>query len=311
MNKYPYTLDNKRYTTLNYYFKTNFNSKVSKIPINANFTCPNRDGTKGTGGCTFCSELGSGEFQGGSRKDYLTQYEEGKEVMFKKWPNSKTIPYFQSFSNTYGSLERIKDCVEPFLNKDEVVGIAIATRADCLSDEVISYLDACSKSKEIWIELGLQSIYDETANRINRCHTYHEFEESVYKLRDTGIKVCVHIMNGLENETEEMMINTARTIGKLPIDAVKIHMLHIIKSSKMGKDYLNNPFNLLNLEEYVKIVVTQLRHLPKEIVIQRVTGDGMLDELIAPLWTVKKTIVINEIDKYMAKYDYYQGDLYE
>ena len=309
-NKFENTLDNKRYYTLNYYFKTNFKNKVCKVPINGFFSCPNRDGTKGIGGCTFCSELGSGEFQKGSTQDYLTQYHEGHLIMSKKWANSYTIPYFQSFTNTYGTLEKIKSMVQPFLLLDEVKAIDLATRADCLSDEIIEYLDECTKIKDIYLELGLQSIHDNTANLINRCHTYQDFKDIMKKLENTNIKVIVHLMNGLPYETYDMMIQSAKDLNQFKLFGVKIHMLHIIKDTTIYHQYQNQPFHLLTLEEYVDICVMQLRHLNKDIIIQRITGDGEKDTLFAPLWTLNKTVVINEIDKFMAKNDVYQGDLF-
>ena len=234
-NKFKYSFDNKRYNTLNYYFKTVYNNKVCKVPINGFFTCPNRDGFKGVGGCTFCSDLGSGEFQKGSTDSYLQQYNNGYETMSKKWPNSFTIPYYQSFTNTYGSLKRIKKLVEPFLYNDEVIAIDLATRADCLSDETITYLNECCKTKQIYIELGLQSIHDKTATSINRCHTYKEFQDVMIKLQETNIKVIVHLMNGLPNETYQMMIESAKQLNQFNIFGLKIHMLHIIKNTKIFK----------------------------------------------------------------------------
>jgi len=306
-NPFPYSSDNKRYKTWNWYLKNTFFSKVAKIPLNGGFTCPNRDGSKAFGGCTFCSAKGSGEFAGEIGEDYITQYEKGRKMMDHKWPNALTIPYFQAFTNTYGPLDKVKDCVEPFLEKEEVVAIALATRADCLSDECIAYLNECTKKKEIWVELGLQSIYDETAKTINRAHTYADFLDAIQRLNHTSIKICVHLMNGLPNETQEMMIESAKAVGKLPIHALKIHMLHLIKGTKMAEQN----FPLLTQEEYVNTVVKQLEVISPEIILQRLTGDGVEDQLIGPLWTKKKTIVLNEIDKLMVKQDTWQGKYYE
>ena len=310
-NPFPYSLDNKRYHTWNYYLKSHFGHKVCKVPLNAGFTCPNRDGSKSTGGCTFCSALGSGEFQGVTSKNLLEQFESGAEVMHRKWPDAKLMAYFQSYTNTYGPLSKIKECIEPFMQRDDVIGICVATRADCLKEDVIEYLNACAQSKEIWIELGLQTIHDETSLRINRAHTFKEFKDKVERLSSTDCKICVHIMNSLPDETREMMIETAKVIGHLPIHAVKIHMLHLIEGTKMLKEYKEKPFTLLSQEEYVELVVTQLRYLPDTMVIQRVTGDGMKDSLYGPMWTLNKTQVTNDIDKLMAKMNVMQGDLYE
>ncbi len=307
-NPFIYSDDNKRYHTWNYYLKHRFLSKVYKVPLNAGFTCPNRDGLKSTGGCTFCSAAGSGEFAGKTGEDLLLQYKNGKIMMEKKWPNSLTIPYLQSYTNTYGPLSKVKEAIEPFLNIDEVVAISIATRADCLSDECIEYLNHCSNKKEIWIELGLQSIHEETALLTNRGHTYQEFLNTIKKLENTSIKICVHIMNGLPNETPIMMIETVKALATLPIHAVKIHMLHVIKNTKLAESF---PFQLLSQDEYVELVIKQLELLPKNIIIQRLTGDGVLDDLIAPIWTTKKTITLNEIDKKMALYNTWHGKHYE
>lgn len=305
-NPFPFSDDNKRYKTWNYYLQHRFGHKCYKVPLNAGFTCPNRDGTKASGGCTFCSALGSGEFAGHSDEDLLVQYHNGCVMMERKWPNAKTIPYFQSFTNTYGPLEKIKACIEPFLQREEVVAIAIATRADCLSEECLHYLNECALTKEIWIELGLQSIHDTTALAINRAHTYQDFLNAVERLRHTRLKVCVHLMNGLPNETPAMMLQSAEAIGKLPIHAVKIHMLHLIHGTAMAKE----SFPLLTQEEYVDLVVRQLEVLNPDIILQRLTGDGIVDQLIGPSWTIKKTIVLNEIDKRMVKLNTWQGKAY-
>ncbi|MEG0177722.1 TIGR01212 family radical SAM protein [Anaerorhabdus sp.] len=307
MNSFIYSDDNKRYYTWNYYLRHRFNSKVYKVTLNAGFTCPNRDGTKGIGGCTFCNELGSGNYTQPSSVDLLNQYNMGKVVMEKKWPNSLTIPYFQSYTNTYGTLDRIKECIEPFLSLDEVVAVAIGTRADCLEQEKLNYLNECSKKKEIWLEIGLQSKYDITANSINRGHSYAEFEDCIKRIKQTNCKICVHIINGLPNETKQMMIETAKVCNNLNVDAVKIHMLHITKNTALARSYLVNPFPILTLEEYIDIVVEQLKVLNSKIIIQRLTGDAIKEELIAPFWTLNKTVVLNEIDKKMARENVIQG----
>ena len=306
-NPFPYSDDNKRYHTFNYYLKHRFHDKVFKVPLNAGFTCPNRDGRCGVGGCTFCSALGSGDYAGNVQDDLMTQFEKGFEMMARKWPNGKAMAYFQAYTNTYGPIEKIKQCIEPFMKKEDVLAICIATRADCLEDEVIEYLQKCTETKEIWLELGLQSIYNETAERINRGHTFECFEETIQRLSKTDIKICVHLMNSLPYETKEMMIESARVIGQMPIHAVKIHMLHLIKNTRMAQQYEEEKFHLLTMEEYVDVVLEQLKVLPASIIIQRLTGDGVMEDLIAPEWTLKKVCVLNEIDKAMAKNNLIQG----
>ncbi len=306
MENFKFSNDNKRYHTWNYYLRNRFGSKVFKVPLDGGFTCPNRDGTKGFGGCTFCSERGSGDFIFQSTS-LLEQYHKGKEMMNQKWPSAQVIPYFQSYTNTYGTLEKIKNCLAPFVELDEVVAIAIGTRADCLEDDKLVFLDECANKKEIWIELGLQSIHPTTAQRINRGHSFEVLKDCVERIKKTKCKVCLHLINGLPNETAQMMLETAKVVNDLKPDAVKIHMLHLIQNTTMGKEYLENPFPILNRDEYVKIVCEQLKLLDSSIIIQRLTGDAKKEDLIAPLWTLKKTIVLNEIDKLMAKNNWFQG----
>lgn len=309
MNPFIYSDDNKRYHTWNYYLRHRFNSKVVKIPLNAGFTCPNRDGTCGVGGCTFCNALGSGNFTPPSSVDLLSQYNEGKQMMAKKWSVNKTIAYFQAYTNTYGTLARVKECLTPFMELDEVVGIALGTRADCLPQDILDYLDECAQKKEIWIELGLQSIHDETAVHINRGHTFQVFKETVERIKQTHCKLCVHIINGLPNETKEMMIQTIQGVNALAVDAVKIHMLHITTNTAIEKEFNQHPFPILSLSEYVEIVCEQLQYLDPKVILQRLTGDAIKEELITPLWTCNKTNVLNEIDKKMARDAITQGQL--
>lgn len=305
-NPFIYSNDNKRYHTFNYYLKETYHEKVFKVVLDAGFTCPNRDGSKSVGGCTFCSALGSGDSVIRA-SDLNEQFDKGVQRMRKKWPNGKAMAYFQAYTNTYGPLEKLKACFEPFIKREDVLALCIATRADCLNDENIAYLDSLCKYKEIWIEVGLQSIHDETAQRINRAHDYDCFLKAIDRLSKTNCKICVHIINGLPYETKEMMIETAKEVGKLPIHALKIHALHLLKNTKMAQEYEKNPFHILTLEEYVEIVCEQLTYLPPEIILERLTGDGIASDLIAPLWSIKKVMVLNEIDKYMAQHHWVQG----
>lgn len=311
MNLFKYSLDNKRYHTFNYYLKSKYNCKVAKIIIDAGFTCPNRDGRKGYGGCIYCSNAGSGDSNSYSKESIIKQYEDNKKVMDNKWPNDLYIPYFQSFSNTYGPLTKIKEMLEPFVDNSEVAEIALATRCDCLEEDVINYLDNISNKKPIWLELGLQTSNDETANYINRGHTFKEFEDMLYRLNKTNIKVCVHIINGLPNEDEKTMIKTIEDINHLPFDGIKIHMLHIIKNTKLSKMFEEKPFELLSREKYIQVVVKQLELLKPEIVIQRLTGDPLKDDLVAPDWVLNKTTILNDIDKLMTSLNTYQGSKYK
>jgi len=309
-NPYPYSEDNKRYQTFNYYTKSHYGTRMYKVPLEAGFTCPNRDGTKGYGGCIFCGG-GSNSFPDISGSDLYKQYLERKEIFIKKWPNGLPMAYFQSYTNTYAPLERLKEVYTPFIENEEVYGIVIATRSDCLSDETIEYLKDVANKKEVWLELGLQSIHDETLKLINRGHDYANFLECVNKLADTRIKISVHLINGLPNESKEMMLETAKVIGKLPVEAVKIHMLHVLNGTTLGDLYEKKPFPLLSKKEYTEIVAEQLLYLRPDMAIERITGDGLADQLLAPEWTKKKVSVINDIDKIMAANDWWQGMRFE
>lgn len=305
-NKFKYTLDNKRYHTWNYHLRSIFGEKVFKVALNGGFTCPNLDGSKGTGGCTYCLS-GSGDFAGDPAHSIEAQFEEIKAKMHKKWKKAKYIPYFQANTNTYAPAEVLRERFEPVLKKDGVVGFALATRADCLSDEVLDYLCEINRRTYLMVELGLQTIFDETGEKINRCHSYAEFLEGYEKLKQRGIRTCVHLILGLPGETHEMMVESAKTVARLEPDCIKLHLLHILKGTKMAKQYLSGEFKALTLSEYVNIVVDCLEQFSEETVIQRLTGDGGRDTLIAPLWSLKKFVVLNEIDKEMLRRDTYQG----
>lgn len=311
MNPFKYTLDNKRYQTFNYYLKNKYHQKVAKVIIDGHFTCPNRDGKKGYGGCIYCSSYGSGDSNLNIKEDVLTQYIRNKEVMDRKWNNGLYIPYFQSFSNTYGPLSKIKGMLEPFLDKEEVAEIAIATRCDCLNEEIVNYLNSIANKKPIWIELGLQTTNFKSSKYLNLGYNFDDFKKAISLLEDTNIKVCVHIINGLPNETKEDMLKTIKDINHLKFDSIKIHMLHILKDTKLNEIYQKEPFNMLGRDEYIEIVVKQLELLKPEVVIERLTGDPIKEELIEPNWVLNKTTILNDIDKLMAKLDTYQGKYYE
>ena len=302
-----YSLDNKRYHTLNYYYKKKFGMKVVKISLNGGFTCPNIDGTKGFGGCIYCSKTGSGEFGGDIHDDLVTQFNKIKKVMDHKWPNSKYIAYFQARTNTYAPVEVLREKYEKVLKLPNVIGLTIATRCDAISEEVLDYLDELNKRTNLTIELGLQTIHEKTAKIINRCHTLEEFDEMVNKLRERKIEVVVHIINGLPYETEEMMLDTVGHVNKLDIQGIKIHMLNIVKDTKLHELYMNKPFNMLKRDEYIDIVIKQLELLRKEIVIHRITADPDPDNLVKPKWLLAKRTLINDIDKEMVKRNTYQG----
>jgi uncharacterized protein len=310
-NIFKYSDDNKRYHTLNYYLKNKFNSKVFKVSLNASFTCPNIDGSKGFGGCIYCSKLGSGEYAGDKDQDLITQFDDVKDKIHKKWPSSKYIGYFQANSNTYAPLHILKEKYELILKQPNVVGLSIATRSDAISDEVLDYLEQLNKETFLIVELGLQTIHDKTSKLINRCHDLNCFDEMVKKLRARNIQVVVHIINGLPYETKEMMLETVKYLSNLDIQGIKIHMLHILKDTALENLYKKEKFKVLTKEEYIDIVCDQLELLKDDIVIHRITGDPKKDDLVEPEWLIKKFCVLNDIDKELTRRNSYQGYKYK
>lgn len=303
MNPFKYSLDNKRYQTLNYYYQHKFKTRVSKISLNGHFTCPNIDGTVGYGGCIYCKQIPNND-------DLLGQFAEQKKIIDHKWPNSKYIGFFQSNTNTYAPVKLLKEKYELILKQPNVIGLNISTRPDAISDEVLDYLEELNKKTYLTIELGLQTIHESTAKLINRCHTLEKFTTMVDELRKRNINVVVHIINGLPYETKEMMIETVEFLSHLDIQGIKIHMLHVVKDTPLENLYNKQGFHILSKEEYVDIVCDQLERLPEHIVIHRLTGDPIKEELVTPTWTIKKVSVLNDIDKELAKRNTYQGFKY-
>ncbi len=299
---FKYTLDNKRYHTLNYFYRNKFNSKVFKVGLNAGFSCPNKVNGKG---CIFCKN-GSGNNY--NNIDLIKQFNLVKIPLDKKWPKAKYIAYFQANTNTYASIDVLKEKYEQVLSIPNVVGIDIATRSDSLSDEVLDYLSELNKRTFLTVEVGLQSSYDETLKFIKRGHNIKNFEEAINKLQRRGIFTVVHIINGLPNETKEMMINTAKYVNSLGVQGIKIHMLYISRDTELESMYKTKPFHILTKNEYIDIVCEQLEYLKPEMVIMRITGDPIKEDVIEPLWLLKKFCVLNDIDKEMKKRDIFQGD---
>ncbi len=300
----------KRYLTYNQFLRDKFGTKVFKVSININTTCPNKDGKLGKGGCIFCSQSGSGDFAGNKDKPVSEQFVEIRDKLAKKWSLAeyKYIAYLQANTNTYLSVERLRKIVdEIFEADDKIVGIAISTRPDCLTDEMLEYLSELNKKTYLQLELGLQSIYNKTLEFINRGHDFECFLNAVTKLRHKNIEIVVHIINGLPGETSGMMLETVKKLAVLDIQGIKIHMLHVLKNTKLAELYTHDGFEIMNLSEYVNLVVEQIEHIPKNIVIHRLTGDGKKEDLIAPDWTLKKFVVLNEIDKLMRSKDTWQG----
>ena len=307
MNKFKYSNTNKRYYTLDYYYKSKYNIKVFKVSLNMGLTCPNKDGTVGYGGCIYCSKMGSGEYAGDKKKSLKEQFEDIKNMMLKKWSKAKYIAYFSANTNTYAPIEKLKKAWEEVLNYENVIGINISTRPDSISKECYDYLEELNKKTDLTIELGLQTIHEKTSKLINRCHTLECFENCVKELNKRNIKVLVHIINGLPYETKEMMLETVKYLNNLNIWGIKIHMLNVLKDTKLEQLYQKEHFHILSKEEYVDVVCDQLELLHENIVINRLTGDPKLEDLIEPKWIIKKFCVLNDIDKGMKKRESFQG----
>ena len=308
---FKYSDTNKRYYTLDYFYKHKFNSKVFKVSLNAGFTCPNKDGTVGVGGCIYCSKSGSGEYGGDKNKDLITQFNEVKDVMLKKWNNAKYIGYFQANTNTYASVDVLKEKYEPILKQKDVVGLSIGTRCDAISEECLDYLSDLNSRTFLTIELGLQTIHESTSILINRCHTLECFTDMVKKLRDRNINVVVHIINGLPYETHDMMIETVKFLSNQDIQGIKIHALSILKGTRLEELYNKTHFHVIDRSEYINTVCDQLEYLREDIVVHRLTGDPMVSDLIEPKWLIKKTTILNDIDKEMVRRNSYQGIKYK
>ncbi len=308
-NEFLYSLDNKRYHTLNYHIKQKFGTRVFKAVIDAGFTCPNIDGTCGKGGCTYCTS-GASEFTNSSEISVKEQIELEKARIYKKWGKVPVIAYFQAHTNTYAELEILKKLYEEALAVEGVVGLSIATRPDCLEPEKIAYLKELSEKTYLTVELGLQTIFDETAKKINRGYLFETFEKTFNQLKQNGIRVCVHLIDGLIDETPEMMVESAKVLGKMNPDGVKIHLLHIMKDTVCESQLIKGRLDTMSMNEYIETVCNQLRYLPQECVIERITGDGSKENLIAPRWSTNKIAVLGGIDKFMADNNFYQGDKY-
>lgn len=308
MSDFLFSDTNKHYHTQSYYLKKRFGRKVVKVSLNGNFTCPNRDGTKGYGGCKFCSGSGSGDFGGDPSVSIEEQFSEVRKKLIKKWGEPLYIPYFQANTNTYGSIKKIKTLFEKALVLPNAVGLAVSTRPDCISDEAADYLGELSKRTYLVVELGLQTIHDKTAEALNRCHSYADFLRGYEKLNCRGVNVCVHIINSLSDESREMMLETAKAVAALRPHAVKLHMLHIIRGTALAEEYEKEPFPLLSPEEYAALICDQIELMPPETIIERVTGDGAKADLIAPRWTLDKKRVMNSIDLEFARRGTFQGD---
>lgn len=301
----------KRYNTLNDYYRQLFGEKIFKVPIDAGFDCPNRDGMVAHGGCTFCTVSGSGDAIVAPEAPIRDQFYKEIDFMHRKWPSvQKYLVYFQNFTNTHDRVEVIRERYEQAINEPGVVGINIGTRPDCLPDETIAYLAELSERMHVTVELGLQTTYEKTSQLINRAHTYQLYVETVKRLHQQAPKVEIvsHLINGLPGETPEMMLeNVRRCVTDNDIDGIKLHLLHLMTNTRMQRDYHEGRLKLLSMDEYVQIICNQLEIIPKSIIIHRITGDAPRDMLIGPMWSLKKWEVLNAIDEEMERRGSYQG----
>lgn len=280
------------------------------MSLDAGLTCPNRDGSKGIGGCAFCSPAGSGDFAGDRRIDVVEQFHHIKTIMHRKWPNALYIGYFQAFTNTYAPAPFLRDLYFSILRQEGVVGLSIATRPDCLPDDVLDLLDEINRTTYLWVELGLQTVNDAIGAAMNRGYDFVEFEMAVKKLRQRKIKVCPHIILGLPGESRKMMMQTARTLAGIDIQGLKIHLLHVMQETPLAKMYEGQEFQLMERGEYISLVADILEILPPDMVIHRLTGDSPRQTLIGPLWSLQKWEVLNDIDRELINRDSYQGKLF-
>lgn len=297
----------KRYNSLNYFLREKFGEKVFKISLDGGFSCPNRDGKISNGGCLFCSERGSGDYAGDRELSITKQFNDIKEMMAHKWKSGKYIAYFQAYTNTYAPIDELRRKYEEALNQKDVVAIAIATRPDCLDDEVLDLLEEINNRVYLWIELGLQTSNDVTSKKINRGYKLEAFEKAMKNLKERNIDVVVHDILGLPGETKEDMLNTIDYIANSGARGVKFHLLHLMKQTPMVKVYEKGELEFLSQEDYIDLITKGISMIPKEMVVHRLTGDAPRELLIGPMWSLKKWEVLNSIDKALEDNDLWQG----
>lgn len=305
---FPY-YDSYYFNSISGYLKNEFNQKVIKLSVDGRFTCPNRDGTLSSDGCIFCSEKGSGDFTGQRNASITDQISEQIVLLKNKWPDAKYIVYFQNYTNTYGVLDKLKSLYYEALSYPDVIGLAIATRPDCISDDVYNLLSELNKKTFLWVELGLQTIHNETALLINRCYMLKVYEECQERLNILGIKSVVHLILGLPGETRFEMLETARYVSKQNVFGVKLQLLHILRGTALESYFSAHPndFHCLEFNDYINLIVDIIEFLPQKTIIHRITGDGPRDLLIEPLWSLNKFKVLNEINTEFRKRKSFQG----
>ena len=303
--------NDKRYHSLNYYLRNKFNEKVYKISLDGGFTCPNRDGKVAKGGCTFCSARGSGDFAGSRILSITKQFEDRKDMMEKKWKDGKLIAYFQAYTNTYAPVDELRKKYNEALEQKNVVAISIATRPDCIDDDVLDYLTELNKKTYLIVELGLQTVNDETARNFNRGYDFEVFDNTLKRLLERNIEVVVHTIFGLPGETEEDMLNTVDYIAKSGAKGIKFHLLHLMKGTQMVEQYESGELKLLTQDQYIDLICKGISRIPEDMVVHRLTGDAPRDLLIGPMWSLKKWEVLNAIDKALEDNDIWQGKYFK
>ncbi len=301
--------DGRPYYTLNAFYKEKFGTKVAKLSLDGGFTCPNRDGTISYGGCKFCSGRGSGDFTI-PHASIPQQIQLAKERYQKKWGNTKYIAYFQAFTNTYAPVEILKQKYKQAMEQKDVVGISIATRPDCLSLPILELLEECHRKMPLWVELGLQTSHEKSAQYCNRGYDNSVFEQAVQSLYEKKIPIVVHCIIGLPFETEKDYYHTIAYCNQFPIEGLKLQLLHVLKGTELAQDYKQGKFETLSMEKYVSVICNCIAMLRPNIVIHRITGDAPPDDLIAPLWSLKKRNVLNAIHKELKRLKYEQGQFY-
>ena len=299
-----------RYYSFNDYCRSRFGEKVYRLSLNAGMTCPNRDGTLGTGGCAFCSAGGSGDFAASSALSITEQLEDARKKILGKTNCKKFTAYFQAYTNTYAPVERLRLLYEEALRHPNVVALSIATRCDCLSDEVVALLSELNQIKPVWVELGLQTIFDETHRAMHTQTTLHLFDDALSRLTQAGIPVIAHLILGLPGETKEMMKKSVAYLASSSISGIKLQLLHVLKGTDLAKRYEADPFPVFSLDEYCDFVIDCVEMLPPHIVIHRLTGDGPKTLLIAPLWSADKKNVLNTLNRRFVERDSWQGKEY-
>lgn len=300
----------KPYHSLDYELKRQFGQKIYKVSLDGGMSCPNRDGTVGTGGCTFCSQGGSGEFAVGRTgyPDVWEQIEQAKTRVHRKISGEgKYIAYFQSYTNTYAPVDYLRTLFERAITHPDIVALSVGTRPDCLGDEVVAFLKELNRQKPVWVELGLQTIHEKTAERIHRGYRLEVFEDAYRRLKEAELTVVVHVILGLPGETKKEMLETVDYLGKIPVDGIKLQLLHILKGSQMAAEYEKNPFSLMELEEYLDLILTCVARLPQSVVIHRLSGDGAKALLIGPAWSANKKLVLNRMMQKFRENGIFQG----